>query len=218
MNWLSIVVPPPGFNGSLSSIVYNPETGQLEITMDMNEDVPSTSLNFALDLSGQGLFFQYISFTPQTVSMVADNNQALVFYPPENYILAKAVNYISTAIGGLVLAVMLIGLFGRKLVGLETAAVIQIAYLSMISLDLMSPTFAALSVLGLSCGFHKFEDYNMSQSIGKPFKGVELDLFFLKNYNIMMLLIFIPLLLALVAKILEKTCLKSRKNLLKIIF
>lgn len=54
----------------------------------------------------------------------------------------------------------------------------------------------------------------MSQQINKPFKGLEIDLQYIKNFNIMFAMILLPLLVALISKILSKTCLKSRSNLL----
>ena len=43
--------------------------------------------------------------------------------------------------------------------------VIQITFFSLITLDKMSPTVAALSGLGLSAGYNRLKAYDLSQKI-----------------------------------------------------
>lgn len=91
------------------------------------------------------------------------------------------------------------------------------AFLSLLTVDNMSPTFATLSGLGLSCGYNKLKTYDLTESIDRPFKGVEIDVNFSLNFNIMALFIVLPLLISAVSKVLSKTILKHRLNLLTLI-
>ena len=60
--------------------------------------------------------------------------------------------------------------------------------------------------------------YDVTSPVSRPYKPLQLSSSFLQNYNLTMIFIFVPLLTALIAFILSKTCLKSRKNLLTTIW
>jgi len=127
------------------------------------------------------------------------------------------IKYLSMVAGILALIMVIMALFGGKLIGLEAAAVIQLTYLSLITTDNMSPTFMNLNGLGLSCGYNKIRPYDFSEGVDRPFKGIQFDINFGVNYNIMVIMIVLPILICLISKLLSKTLLKNRQNLLTMI-
>lgn len=92
-----------------------------------------------------------------TVSMIASNNQKLSYYEDNVYEKAKIIEMLSTIIGYLSLILMIIGLIVGKLIVIEALAVIQISFMSLITLTNLSPTFSALLPLKLSFGYNMYE-------------------------------------------------------------
>lgn len=93
-------------------------------------------------------------------------------------------------------------------------SVVQISYISLLSLTPMNPCFKALSSLRYVNGisyYYSSEDYMEDPYTPNGFKGIYLYPQFCKNYNYMLLLILIPYILALLFVILSKTFLKSKK-------
>jgi len=49
--------------------------------------------------------------------------------------------------------------------------VIQLTYLSLLTLDNMSPSFNQLQNLKISCGYNKLQNYKIDKSIDRPFNA-----------------------------------------------
>ncbi len=49
---------------------------------------------------------------------------------------------------------------------------IQLSFLSLMTMSEMSPTFGNLFGLGMSCGFNKISSYNMSTPVDAAVRGV----------------------------------------------
>lgn len=174
-------------------------------------------MNFIINQNNTSPQLKYVQGQTVSVTMISDDNQALVVYNQDTYSLSSTVKYVAFGIGGLGLFVSFLALIGGRLIGLETVAIIQITFFSLITLDKMSPTVSALSGLGLSCGYNKLQNYDISQKIEVPFKGIEWDASFLLNFNIMSLFVILPLLISLIAKILIKCNVKKYQNIITLI-
>jgi hypothetical protein len=102
------------------------------------------------------------------------------------------------------LAVSLLALLGTKLVGLEMVAVFQVAFLSLLSLDDMTPLMDALGGLQYSVGYNRLSSYNPNQRLDPEFIAVEFNESFLQNYNLTFLMVVLPLVAALIFKVLSR--------------
>jgi hypothetical protein len=71
--------------------------------------------------------------------------------------MAKIIELISSVIGYLSFFLMIVGLFVGKLIVIEALAVVQISFLSLVTLSNLSPSFCALLPLELSFGYNMFE-------------------------------------------------------------
>ena len=94
------------------------------------------------------------------VSLVVDNNQAVATYSESTYELASALEYVCLATGALSLFLLFLGAFGGRLIALEAVSVVQLSYLSLLRLEDMSCTCAALEELYLSCGYNRIAEYD----------------------------------------------------------
>ena len=84
--------------------------------------------------------------------------------------------------------------------------VLQVSFLSLITLTELNPCFSALSSLWLVDGFNSLTQKNCLEDELSPeqSKGINLFSQFLENYNFTMALVFVPMLVALIALILLK--------------
>ncbi|CAM6000094.1 unnamed protein product [Sphagnum balticum] len=203
MNWSS-VLSVPNLDGSVSSVTYDPVTGLLEITTHYNSDISDLDLGLTFDGTNSPSIFSLLSNVLTTVPMKAANNEALVYYPESAYQLAKIVKYLSLAAGVLAFLFIIAGYFGGRLVGLEASGVIQLAFISLLGMRNMSPTFAALEGLSLCFGINTLHAYDKYQSVEANYRAVKLSINYLDNYNIMAVLVLVPAFVALVCKLLSK--------------
>ena len=108
-----------------------------------------------------------------------------------------------------------LGMIANKLVGVEMMAVLQISFLSLLTLDELNPSFKALSSSWLVNGFNLFSlsrKHLLDAFTPVPVKGVGLYSRFLENFNLTLLLIFIPYLLSLVCFILSRTVYRHKED------
>ena len=107
-------------------------------------------------------------------------------------------------------------IFTRKLVGVEMMGVIQISFLSLLTLSSMNPNFEALTNIWFVNGFNYFHTSPKGylKDVHSPLsvKGVSLYSRFAENYNLTFLLIVLPYLAALVCLILEKTVYRENES------
>ena len=132
VNWTEVLADSGLSNTtSVSSVSFDPNTGQISLTLNYDQSLTGSTLNFTMNLTSAGPMFSLIP--PQTVSlsMQTDDNQALEYYNPSTYKLAGVVKLLAMAIGALAFAMFIIAAIGGRLVGLEMVAVAQLAYLSL---------------------------------------------------------------------------------------
>jgi hypothetical protein len=111
----------------------------------------------------------------QSIKASTSNNQALVYYSDPDYGLAKIAEYVALLLAICALLMLLIGLFGGKLIGLECAGVIQLSFISLLSMTDLSPTATSLLMLKYSLGYNSLRSYNTSQNMSRPLKAAELN-------------------------------------------
>lgn len=129
--------------------------------------------------------------------------------------MAKIVSILAYMVAAFSLLLFLLGIFARKLIGLEMVAVVQISYLSLLALSSMTPCFRALTNIWFVNGFSYFflsKGHLLDPHTPLPVKGIFLYSRLLENYNITFLLIIIPYLVSLICLVLAKTAFKSQKK------
>lgn len=136
-----------------------------------------------------------------------------MFYDEGTYGRSKAITFLAEVIAGCYLLFYLLAVFMRKLVGIEMMGVIQISFLSLLTLPSLNPNFEALFTIWFVNGFNYFSLSSKShlKDIYTPLqvKGVSLFSRFTENYNITFALILIPYLISLICFILSKTAYKQ---------
>lgn len=115
--------------------------------------------------------------------------------------------------GILAVLFLIAGIFGGRLIGLQCSGVIQLTFISTLTLQNLSPNFNALESLGWSLGYNKLKSYNYSESIDKSLKSTQFSRLFIQNYNFMGIIVFLPVIAALICKIIEKQKKESEKQL-----
>jgi hypothetical protein len=94
-------------------------------------------------------------------------------------------------------------------------AVIQISYLSLITLSSLNPCFNALSNIWFVNGFNYFSLFKghlRDSDTPLEVKGINLYSRFLENYNLTILLILTPFLVGLICLIISMAIQKSKKS------
>ena len=155
-----------------------------------------------LNMTPTGMYGLY------TLAVVIDqyDNEAAYLYEASIYELSATAYALGSvaAIGGLI--VFIIGIFGGKLIGIEMMAVIQLSYLSLISMESLNPGFNAISRLWYVNGYNelRFDNAYLIEAETKKPKGLTMYPYFVLNYNLTMLLIFGPILIGLIMFVLSR--------------
>jgi hypothetical protein len=76
-----------------------------------------------------------------------NNNQAAYHYPDYVYQLQSIISNFGNAVSFAALGLFVLGVISGKMVGVEMMAVIQISFLSLMTLESLNPCFAAISSL-----------------------------------------------------------------------
>ncbi|MCB0369344.1 MAG: hypothetical protein KDD45_07790 [Bdellovibrionales bacterium] len=105
----------------------------------------------------------------------ASNNAALVYYSEEDYAMANIAKYLAMFLGVCSVIFFMIGLFGRRLICLECLAAIQVSFLSLLTLEDLSPSFSSLEFLRYSMGYNSLKSYDLEQDVDRPFKSAEFN-------------------------------------------
>ena len=138
----------------------------------------------------------------------ASNNQALYLYSDNCYFLATITKYLSMAVAGVSLVLLLVGYFGSKLQSFEGVAVVQVAALLLISMSEMGPTYSGLlnltPSLGITAIFQSSYDYEDSRIPTHLQPLLRIDNF-IGLINIFLVVTILPPLVAIVLKILSVT-------------
>ena len=151
----------------VSSAIFNPSTGQVEIAIDYSEDATNKDLKLDVDYtnmksqasasnSSAAPSLSLLSASRVSVSLSqSDNNLSLDYYEDSTYSLANICLLVAQIMSAAAFLLALIALLGAKLVGLETLAVFQAAFLAMLSLDDMTPIMESLGGLQYSVGYNQ---------------------------------------------------------------
>ena len=101
------------------------------------------------------------------------------------------------------LLMFLMGLYKGKLIGLELVSVFQISYLSLITIENLTPMYSSFSYLSYSCGL-SINLLSSNANIGKQFKLLNMSEPFMNNYNINTAFVILPLILSLILYLINK--------------
>ena len=82
-------------------------------------------------------------------------------------------------------------------------AIFQITYLSIITIENLTPMYSSFSYLSYSCGYN-VNLMKSSVNIGSRFKLLNLTEPFMNNYNVNIVLVVLPLILSLILYLVNK--------------
>lgn len=146
--------------------------------------------------------------------MTATDNEPVVFYDQGIYQISNVIQILGYVVVASSLFVFVAGIFCGKLVGVEMMAVVQISYLSLLSLDQLNPSFRALSKIQFVNGYNYHylsKGHLFDQLAPVQVKGMYMYSYFLQNYNLTVILVLLPLLMSLICLVLQKTFYKNDK-------
>lgn len=143
VNWTA-VLQANGLGDNTSSVTYDSTTGLIHLNLNYSSNIDGLTLTLDLNLSSAGPSFSLLDPAISTFNVVDDHNQMLDAFSGEEYSMATIVRYISTGLAVAGVLLFILGFVGGKLVGLEFVAIIQLTFLSLLTLHKLSPTFYAL--------------------------------------------------------------------------
>ena len=199
VDWATVLSSPDP-NIQVTGARYDPASGEVVLDFSYDSTVSQPEIQVALNTSGSPALSSVASFAVAAAAK-ASNNAALVFYEDSEYGMAKIVIYLAIMLAVAALLLFLAGLFGGRLIGLECLALVQLSFLSLLSVEDLSATLSELQYLRLSFGYNSVAPYDYGQGLGRPFVAAQLSRPLVLNFNIMAGLILVPLIAALVFKI-----------------
>lgn len=123
------------------TVKRNPD-GTVSILISYLEDIHNVDLTVQIDPTKSGKLALSRQLLSQRVfPVVPTDNEVAYFYDDNTYNQAKLVNILATVIAASALFFYMLGIFTRKLVGVELIAVIQISFLSLLCLPTLNPIF-----------------------------------------------------------------------------
>lgn len=141
------------------TVTRNPD-GTVTVNFQYAEDIQGKSINISVDptKSNHPALMRAI---PSSNLLVVDpnDNEGAYFYDNNTYKIADIVSLLCTGVSAAGLTFFVIGLISGKMVGVEMMAVVQISFISLLSLSQMNPCFAALSSLKFVNGYNSL-NYN----------------------------------------------------------
>ena len=148
--------------------------------------------------------FDLLGNVVTSTTLQSTNNLSLQLYDQSEYQAGIILKYIILALTILSLLFFLLGYYSGKLISIELISVYQLTFFSLISTEKMSPGVAALRQLSYSTGYN-FNLISGSSSItDRHFYFLNYNLNFVNCYNLSSIVIFLPLLIALVIFIVNK--------------
>ena len=197
LDWKTVVAEQSNLGLTVTAVTFDPTTGAVTFTADyaqsLNDQTAQLSFQFPPTAP-----FDLLNATAVSVKLTTDNNLSLEVYSDDEYGSAALVKTAATAASLLGLAMFLFGAFAGKLIGIELIAVFQVSFLSLTTLEDLSPSFESLSALGYSCGFAVKGVQPSQATVGRRFNPLSLKAPFLENYNVTAAVIAIPLILSLI--------------------
>jgi hypothetical protein len=196
---------PSSSLASVKEANYDSTDSRLRVVFEYFSSLQDLTTLVAIKLNVVSSLLSNIADTSLLLPQNTQNNQALVFYEENHYAVAKVIKYLAFAITALVFLLFFVGYFGAKLVAIECLAVIQLSGMLLFSFKNMNPSMAALQPLSLSLGLIPLVEgykYEIS-SLSPHFKYLFLTNGLLDGQNIFLVLVFVPMLTALIVKLLS---------------
>ena len=146
-NWLAMFDPNP-IDHTVQEAQYDTNDQLLRIKMDYNQNADFSAMT--VSLSPDTLSSPYATII--SIPSKSKNNLSLIYYEENVYFLAKIIKYITYSLTGAALLFFVVGNLGAKIAALECVALFQLTSLLQLSLNNMSPTFAAIRPLTFALG------------------------------------------------------------------
>lgn len=197
----------------------------VELYVSYAEALHGTPLTISLDF--QSLGYNIFTDTPPTVitmNVIPDNNQLAYVYTPKMYQIQSYVSMLCLAITAIAILTLVFSYFlGAKTYAIDILGMLQLSYLSMLSIGALNVMEIGLLPLRLSTGVNANtfgQQANQDMATSDSIKGVLLFSQFLQNVNFSALLFLLPLIVALATFLVTKLPLKlkssTKKTLLKV--
>lgn len=133
-----------------------------------------------------------------TITFDAENNLPFAYYPDSVYSGMKIITYVGYVVVGLALATF-IGLFVfNKLISVEVMAVLQAAYIGLLMVGEMPVMLIGFSGMYYVNGYNYLRSYASNFNERLYFMGLSPS--FLRNFNVMIMSIALPLLVGSMMK------------------
>ena len=133
--------------------------GQLVIDVEYDENIQEENLEVAFDGSAYPNLARAIPYQTN-FQIIPDDNDAAYYYDEETYKLADSIATFATVVGVLALVMFLLGMISGKMIGTEMMAVIQVSFVSLMTLQEVNPCFRALASLWIVNGYNALSPNN----------------------------------------------------------
>ena len=196
-----------------------PRNSLLYITFDYFKSMHGQDINLSFYF-GESLDLRVKQIPKKTVTLTVlpDNNHYAHLYPTEIYAYQRQLtSFFSLLVIASLTLFSLTLIFGSKRISAEMIVVVQIAFLSLVTIPKITPLFSSLSSLS-----HSGSEFNLLYSEDvRPFhdsntndriKGTRLYSQFIYNVNLGLVFVFLPLLIGFVTLFISKVINFSRKN------
>ena len=198
-----IMIPPDQI-----TLLYheNEQTGQIELIIDYGlNNLEDSQIKFNIRPDQTNLT-ALTDLTTQNDLLLQLNSQSSGFYlydySADTYKTQSIVDTFSRIIGVLSLIFGVLGFIvpAGKLIVLETLAVIQISYFSLLEFEKIPPTFAGLKSLHMSNGYNDLNLFSSESRIRQDiFRIMGFETVALENYNLSFIVfVMLPMLVGLV--------------------
>ena len=123
-----------GVPGITSYNVTLDDDGKLVIDVEYDQNIHKEDLKIAFDGSAFPYLARSIPYYTN-FQIIPDDNDGAYYYDEDTYKLAKTTSTLATAVSVFALLLFLVGLISGKMIGTEMMAVIQVSFVSLISLQ-----------------------------------------------------------------------------------
>ena len=196
-----------------------PQSSLLYITFDYFKSMHGQDVNLSFYF-GESLDLRVKKIPKKTVmlTVLPENNHYAHLYPADIYAYQRQLtSYFSFLVIASMTLFVLTLIFGSKRISAEMIVVLQIAFLSLVTIPKITPLFSSLSFLS-----HSGSRFNLLYSEDvRPFhdsstndriKGTHLYSQFIYNVNLGLVFVFLPLLIGFVTLFVSKIINFSRKH------
>jgi hypothetical protein len=199
------------YNSRLINPVYEYHVTDLKVTWnydgDMAEQVVKVILNTSYIINSLDIGTDE---SCQSIVVVPSNNVQATYLDPDQCKERSSLMVASSAVLYMSYGVLIMSALPAKIIGLELFGVLQLAYISLGSIDQLNVMLAPLLALQGSNGLSIPLVHSQKSELPRRIKGINYYPDFLDNFNVMLLLMvcefFIAIIFYLITKIIKNVC------------